>query len=217
MGKNVVLDYFGTLGATTNLRLIPVIALEDPAQAVKLGQTLIDNGLPCAEVTFRTKAAGEVIRNLSALDDLLLGAGTVLSIDQVKKAQDSGAKFIVTPGFNSQVIEYCLKADIPIIPGVCTPTEIETALGYGLNLLKFFPANAFGGVQTLKAFGGPYPMVKFVPTGGISANNLEDYLRLPNVLACGGSWMVAKQLITARRYDEIARLTKEAVNLCKGM
>jgi 2-dehydro-3-deoxyphosphogluconate aldolase / (4S)-4-hydroxy-2-oxoglutarate aldolase len=213
----MVLDFFGTLDNTSKPRIIPVLALEDPDQAVELGQTLIDNGLPCAEVVFRTQAAAEVVRKLATFENLLLGAGTVLSIEQVKEAMDAGAKFIVAPGFNPQVVEYCLKIGAPVIPGVCTPSEIETALGYGLEILKFFPAQSFGGVQTLKALGGPYPKVKFVPTGGINAKNLREYLSLPNVLACGGSWMVAKQLIAAKRYDEIARLTKEAVNLCKGV
>jgi 2-dehydro-3-deoxyphosphogluconate aldolase / (4S)-4-hydroxy-2-oxoglutarate aldolase len=215
MGENMVKDFFGTLDNTSKPRIIPVLALEDPDQAVELGRTLIDSGLPCAEVVFRTQAAAEVIRELATFENLLLGAGTVLSIDQVKEAMDAGAKFIVAPGFNPQVVEYCLKIGTPVIPGVCTPSEIETALRYGLEILKFFPAQSFGGVKTLKALGGPYPKIKFVPTGGINAKNLREYLSLPNVLACGGSWMVAKQLIAARRYDEISRLTKEAVNLCK--
>jgi len=207
-------EYFEKSQDSPPPRLVPVIAIEDAAEALPLGRTLLENGLPIAEVTFRTKAAAAAIRQLAQLDDLMLGAGTVLSIDQVQEACDAGAQFIVTPGFNPKVVDYCLKKNIPIVPGVCTPTEIEAALEYELEVLKFFPAVSMGGVTSLKAFSGPYAGVKFIPTGGINAANVGDYLKLPNVLACGGSWMVGKKLITSKNYAEIARLTREAASLC---
>lgn len=208
----MIVDYFEN---SPRPRLVPVIAIEDAADAIPLGRTLVENGLPIAEVTFRTRAAGAAIRQLAELSDLMLGAGTVLSTDQVQEAFDAGAQFMVTPGFNSKVVDYCVKNSIPIVPGVCTPTEIEAALEYGLEVLKFFPAGTMGGVKSLKAFGGPYSMVKFIPTGGINPTNLRDYLNLPNVLACGGSWMASKKLISSKNYTEIARLTGEAVLLCR--
>ena len=165
--------------------------------------------------TIRTKAAGAAIRHLANPGDLMLGAGTVLSIDRVQEAFDAGAQFMVTPGFNPKVVDYCVSNNIPIVPGVCTPTEIEAALEYGLEVLKFFPAETMGGIKSLKAFGGPYSGVKFIPTGGINTVNVCDYLNRPNVLACGGSWMVNKKLISSKNYAEIARLTREAVLLCR--
>ena len=211
----MISDFFEKLQKSAGPKLIPVIAIEAADQAIRLGTTLVENGLPIAEITFRTKAAGEAIRQLAKLEDLMLGAGTVLSTDQVQEAVDAGAQFMVTPGFNPKVVDYCGKNRIPIIPGVCTPTEIEAALEYGLDVLKFFPAEAMGGIKTLKAFGGPYARVKFIPTGGINTTNLGDYLNLPNVLACGGSWMVSKKLISSNNYTEIARLTREAILLCQ--
>jgi len=211
----MIADYFEKPQDSPRPRLVPVIAIEDATEAMPLGRTLVENGLPIAEITFRTKAAGAAIRQLAKLDDLMLGAGTVLSTDQVQEALDAGAQFMVTPGFNPKVVDYCIKNSIPIVPGVCTPTEIEAALEYGLEVLKFFPAESMGGVKSLKAFSGSYSRVKFVPTGGINPANVCDYLSLPNVLACGGSWMVDKKLIASQNYAEIARLTREAVLLCR--
>lgn len=211
----MIADYFEKPQDSPRPRLVPVIAIEDAAEAMPLGRTLVENGLPIAEITFRTKAAGAAIRKLAKLDDLMLGAGTVLSTDQVQEAFDAGAQFMVTPGFNPKVVDYCIKNSIPIVPGVCTPTEIEAALEYGLEVLKFFPAESMGGVKSLKAFSGPYSRVQFVPTGGINSANVCDYLNLPNVLACGGSWMVDKKLIVSKNYIEVARLTREAVLLCR--
>lgn len=195
------------------VKLIPVVVIENAADAAPLGQALMDGGLPCAEVTFRTAAAPDAIAELSKIDGLLLGAGTVLTVDQARQAVDSGAKFIVTPGFSPKVVEYCVDNGIPITPGVCTPTEIEAALGFGLNVVKFFPAEAFGGLKTLKAISGPYPMMKFIPTGGISAANIREYLAFDKVLACGGSWIVKKDLIAANNFEEITNLTKYAVSV----
>jgi 2-dehydro-3-deoxyphosphogluconate aldolase/(4S)-4-hydroxy-2-oxoglutarate aldolase len=198
------------------LRVVPVIVLDDAENAVPLAEALVQGGLPCAEVTFRTAAAAESIKRISKYEDILLGAGTVLTIDQAKEAMDSGAQFIVTPGFNPKVVGYCVENGISITPGVCTPTQIEMALEFGLEVLKFFPAEAFGGLKTLKAISAPYGMVRFVPTGGIHAGNICDYLAFDKVVACGGSWMVKKDLISNGKYEEITALVKEAVALVKG-
>jgi 2-dehydro-3-deoxyphosphogluconate aldolase/(4S)-4-hydroxy-2-oxoglutarate aldolase len=194
------------------MKLIPVVVIEDAADARPLAEALIEGGLPCAEVTFRTAAAPQAIAAMSQLPGLLLGAGTVLTVDQAKQAVDSGAEFIVTPGFNPDVVGYCVDNDIPITPGVCTPTGIEAALGFGLNVVKFFPAEAYGGLATLKAISGPYPMMKFIPTGGISVANIGTYLAFEKVLACGGSWIVKKDMIAAKKFDAIAELTRYAVS-----
>jgi 2-dehydro-3-deoxyphosphogluconate aldolase/(4S)-4-hydroxy-2-oxoglutarate aldolase len=153
------------------------------------------------------------VKRLEKTKGLLVGAGTVLSVEQVKQAVDSGAKFIVSPGLNAKVVGYCIENRIPIIPGICTPTEVEAALEFGLEVLKFFPAESYGGLNTLKAISAPYPMVRFVPTGGIGANNFMNYLKFPKVLACGGSWMVAKELISAHKFQDISRLSREAMAL----
>lgn len=200
-----------TLG---NLKLVPVVKIEKAEDALLLGKALLNGGLPCAEITFRTTAAADAINSLSKnLPEMLVGAGTVLSVDQGKKAVDAGAKFIVAPGFNPKVVNWCLKQDIPIFPGVSTPTEIEMALDVGLTLLKYFPAEAMGGINMLKAISAPYGEVKFIPTGGLNAQNLGSYLHLPMVFACGGSWFVKSNLITAGNFEEITTLTKEAVSI----
>ena len=205
---NELLKQLGTIG------VIPVVAIEDAADAPKLGKALLAGGLPCAEITFRTAAASEAIRAMTAeCPDVLVGAGTVLTVDQAKTAVSVGAKFIVTPGFDAAVVDYCLANNVPITPGVMTPTEINMALNKGLNVLKFFPAEAAGGIKMLKAVGGPYVGVKFIPTGGINANNLADYLALPMVHACGGSFMVQKQMIAAGQFDEIRGLAETAVSI----
>jgi 2-dehydro-3-deoxyphosphogluconate aldolase / (4S)-4-hydroxy-2-oxoglutarate aldolase len=198
------------------IKLIPVVVIENAADAAPLGQALIEGGLPCAEVTFRTAAAPDAISAMSKLDGLLLGAGTVLTVDQAKQAVDCGAEFIVTPGFNPKVVGYCVDNGIPITPGVCTPTQIEAALDFGLNAVKFFPAEAFGGLKTLKAISAPYPMMKFIPTGGINAANIGDYLAFEKVLACGGSWIVKKDLIAANNFQEITELTRYAMSAIAG-
>ncbi len=197
--------------------IIPVIALEKAEDAEPLAQSLIEGGLPCAEVTFRTGAAEESIERMAkAYPAMLLGAGTVLTVDQVKIAMGSGAKYIVSPGLNPKVVEYCLTNNIPITPGVATPTEIEVALGFGLEVVKFFPAEASGGLDFLKAISAPYRNIKFIPTGGINEKNLLSYLRFNRILACGGSWMVKSDLISSRKFDEIKRLTAAAVHLMLG-
>ncbi len=196
------------------LGVIPVVAIQDARDAAGLGSALLDGGLPCAEITFRTEAALSSIKTLSTqFPQMLVGAGTVLTTGQAQAAVDHGAQFLVTPGFDDAVVEWSLDNDVPIFPGVATPTEINMALRYGLRILKFFPAQAFGGIGTLKAISAPYGDVRFIPTGGISVQNLNDYLALPSVLACGGSWLAKKTLIASGDFTTITRLTAEAVQL----
>jgi len=198
-----------------DLKLVPVVVLDDAKDAAPLAEALIAGGLPCAEITFRTAAAADSIKAMSKYPEICLGAGTVLTVDQVKQAVDCGATYIVTPGFNPKVVGYCVENKIPITPGVCAPTQIEMGLEFNLEIMKFFPAEAYGGLKTLKAICAPYNMVKFIPTGGINASNVCDYLAFNKVFACGGSWMVTKELVTAGNFAEITRLTKEAVELVK--
>lgn len=205
------------LQAISRHRLVPVIRLDDPERAQPLAGTLAGAGLPVMEITFRSDAAEESIRRVaSSAGEILLGAGTVLSVDQVKRAVDAGAAFIVTPGFNPRVVEYCVEGGIPITPGVNDPSAVEAALEYGLSVLKFFPAEASGGIPMLRAFAGPYAGVRFVPTGGVGPKNLTDYLALKNVAAVGGSWMVPSDRIAAGDWEEIGRLTREAVETVAG-
>ncbi len=208
---NEVIEKLGLLG------IVPVVKIENAENALSLGRALLDGGLPVAEITFRTDAAEESIRTLTGnLPDLLVGAGTVLSVEQVKRAVGAGAKFIVSPGFNPKVVDYCLEKGIPVTPGVNSPTQIEMALERGLEVLKFFPAEASGGLPLLKAMSAPYGNLKFIPTGGINAGNLNTYLSFPKVHACGGSWMVKADLIGEKRFDEIRNLVREAVSVMLG-
>lgn len=198
------------------LRVVPVVEIPDAEQAVGLASTLLAAGLPCAEITFRTQAAARAIAEIAArVPDLYLGAGTVLSVGQADAAIDAGAKFLVAPGFNAEVVAHAARRGIPMLPGIATPTDIEHALAGGLELVKFFPAEAMGGVNYLKAVSAPYRTVRFVPTGGISAANLRGYLELPQVAACGGSWMVKKDLIAAGDFETIRKLASEAVSLAR--
>ncbi|MEO0586837.1 MAG: bifunctional 4-hydroxy-2-oxoglutarate aldolase/2-dehydro-3-deoxy-phosphogluconate aldolase [Planctomycetota bacterium] len=192
-------------------RLLPVIAIPDAAAADPLADALVAGGLPVAEVTLRTDAGLASIEAMAKRDDLLVGAGTVLTVDQAERAAGAGAKFIVAPGTSPAVIEWCLKHDLPIYPGVATPSEITQAITLGIDVVKFFPAEALGGIKTLKAFAAPFGGVKFVPTGGVSTANVADYLAVPAVLACGGSWMVKKDWLAEGRFDEVERVTREAV------
>ncbi len=196
-----------------HLRLIPVITLHQAEHAVALGQTLLAAGLPAAEITFRTPAAPEAIRLLrAAFPDLLLGAGTVLTTTQVDAAMAAGADFIVSPGLNPTTVRYCQQQGIPIIPGINNPSQVEQALELGLSTLKFFPAEASGGIAMLKALSAVYP-VQFMPTGGIMPDNLHRYLALPSVIACGGSWMVPSDLIEQGDWPGLTTLIREAVTL----
>jgi len=190
--------------ALSRLRVIPVIVIDQPDNAVPLARALADGGLPVAEITFRTGNAAEALRRIATeCPDVLVGAGTVLDPDQAAWARSAGASFMVSPGMNPRVVDYCTSHGIPVIPGVCTPTEIEAARERGLHVLKFFPAEAMGGQAFLKAVSAPYRDVKFIPTGGISASNLEGYLSLKNVLACGGSWMAPSEWIAEGKFDRI--------------
>ncbi len=200
-----------------NIGIVPVVKIDDAAKAVPLAKAMIDGGLPCAEVTFRTAAAEEAIKQMTAAyPDMLVGAGTVINPALAEKAVAAGAKFIVSPGFNPETVEWCIAHNVPVVPGVCTPSEIEKGLSYGLNVLKFFPAEASGGVNMLKNLAGPFPQVKFMTTGGINAANLGDYAKTPNVLAIGGSWMVKADLIDNDNWEEITRLCKEATVKLQG-
>lgn len=196
--------------------VVPVVVLNEVKDALPLAKALIEGGLPCAEVTFRTEAAEESIRQMAAeYPEMLVGAGTVLTIEQVDRAVNAGAKFIVSPGFDPEVADYCLSREIPIFPGCVTPSEVAQAVKRGLKVVKFFPAEQFGGVSTIKALAAPYTMVRFMPTGGVSAKNLKDYLSCDKIIACGGSWMVKGDMIKAGEFDKICEMTKEAVALAK--
>jgi 2-dehydro-3-deoxyphosphogluconate aldolase / (4S)-4-hydroxy-2-oxoglutarate aldolase len=194
--------------------IIPVVSIPRLEHALPLAESLLQGGLPCAEVTFRTAAAAESMMEIRArFPEIFLGAGTVLTIEQAETAINSGAQFIVSPGTNPAVVDYCLAKGVAIFPGVCTPTEIETALAKGVDVLKFFPAEPMGGVGFLKAICAPYRQVRFIPTGGIDQKNLGQYLALTEVIACGGSWMVRPELMNAGEFDRIRQLVKEAVAL----
>lgn len=207
---NEVLEQLGKTG------IVPVVVLDDAKDAKELGRALMEGGLPCAEVTFRTEAAEESIKILSeTYPEMLVGAGTVLTIKQVERAVKAGAQFIVSPGTNPEIVEYCVDNNIPITPGTCTPSNVETCLEYGLEVVKFFPAEPSGGLNFIKAIAAPYTGVKFMPTGGINAENVKDYLRYDRILACGGSWMVKNDLIKAGEFEKIKELTQQAAAIVK--
>jgi len=194
-----------------SLKVIPVIALNNADDAVPLGKVLVENGMPCAEITFRTPAAAQAIKNMrAAFPDMLIGAGTVLNSATVDEAIDAGVDFIVSPGFNPTTVKYCQQRNMPIIPGVNSPSLVEQAMEMGLTTVKFFPAEPSGGVPMLKSLTAVYP-VKIMPTGGVSPSNINDYLNIDAVLACGGTWMVPANLIDNQEWDKIAELVKEAV------
>jgi 2-dehydro-3-deoxyphosphogluconate aldolase/(4S)-4-hydroxy-2-oxoglutarate aldolase len=193
---------------------IPVVALPKLEHALPLAESLIAGGLPCAEITFRTAAAAEAIEQISKrFPELLLGAGTVLTTNQAQRAMDCGAQFIVSPGTNPTTVDFCLSKNLTIFPGVCTPSEVEMNLAKGVDVLKFFPAEPAGGVSFLKAICAPYKQVQFIPTGGIDTKNIGQYLALPQVVACGGSWMVKPELFEAGDFAAVKRLSAEAVAL----
>lgn len=199
------------------LRVIPVVRLKDADTAVPMAAALRRGGLPCAEITFRTPAAAESLRRIHEADpEFLLAAGTVLTTAQADAAMAAGAAFLVSPGFNAKVAVHCIDHGSPLVPGICTPSEIEAALSAGLMWLKFFPAEASGGVAMLRALHSPYGMVRFMPTGGITPTNLADYLACPSVFACGGSWIVPDSALEAGDFDEIERLAFGAAAIGKG-
>jgi 2-dehydro-3-deoxyphosphogluconate aldolase/(4S)-4-hydroxy-2-oxoglutarate aldolase len=203
---NKIFEKIGELG------IVPVVKIEKSEDALPLGKALIDGGLPIAEITFRTSSAEKSIKSLAReLPKLLVGAGTVLTVEQTKKAVSAGAKFIVSPGFNPRVVDYCIENSIPVTPGINNPTQIEMAMERGIEVVKYFPAEASGGLSLLKSMSAPYTNIKFIPTGGINQNNLCSYLSYNKVHACGGSWMVKPDLISSGNFAEITRLTKVAV------
>ncbi|NGN96585.1 bifunctional 4-hydroxy-2-oxoglutarate aldolase/2-dehydro-3-deoxy-phosphogluconate aldolase [Grimontia sp. S25] len=195
------------------IKVVPVIAISDASKAAKLAEVLIENGLPCAEVTFRTEQAAQAMRNMrDAFPDMLIGAGTVLNKEQVDAAIEAGVDFVVSPGFNPTTVKYCQEKGMAIVPGVNNPSLVEQAMEMGLKTLKFFPAEASGGVAMLKAMSAVYP-VKFMPTGGVSPKNVKDYLAVSSVIACGGTWMVPNNLIDEARWDELAVLVREVAGI----
>ena len=209
-------SYFEIADRIETLAIIPVIKLQDAKNAEPLAQALLEAGLPAAEITFRTDAASASIQTISRkFPHMLTGAGTVLTIDQVKSAFDAGAQFVVSPGFNPTVVDYCVLNNLPIYPGVNNPTGIEMALERGLTILKFFPAEASGGVKMVNAMSAPYGKVKFMATGGINAGNVLSYLESPYIAACGGSWMVKGALIDSGEFDKIKELSGKVVRLIK--
>ena len=196
--------------------IVPVVVLNDAKDAEPLAKDLCEGGLKCAEVTFRTAAAEESIKIMAEkFPDMLVGAGTVLTTEQVDRAVAAGAKFIVSPGLNPKVVKYCVEKGIPVCPGTCTPSEMEQAMDLGLDVVKFFPAEPSGGVKFIKAVAAPYTMLKFMPTGGVNATNVRDYLAYDKILCCGGSWMVKGSLIEAGEFDKIVEMTKEAAAIVK--
>ena len=207
---NETLEKLGQYG------IVPVVVLNDSKDAEPLADALCEGGLACAEVTFRTEAAAESIKIMSEKHpEMLVGAGTVLTVEQVDEAVAAGAKFIVSPGLNSEVVKYCLDKNIAITPGVVTPSEMEQAIELGLNIVKFFPAEPSGGLSMIKAVSAPYTMLKFMPTGGINPGNVKEYLKSDKIFACGGSWMVKGDLVDAGDFDKSKELTKEAADIVK--
>lgn len=199
------------------LKVVPVIKLDYAKDAVPLGKALVEGGLPVAEITFRTEAAEEAIRRMSgAYPEIAVGAGTLTSVEQAKRALDAGASFFVSPGFHKGITEFAIQNNIPVYPGVCTPTELMMAMEYGLPVVKFFPAGQYGGLKTIKALSGPFPRMKFMPTGGINQGNIREYLAEPCVIACGGSWMVKDDMLKKQDFDGIRQLVSEAVALVSG-
>ena len=194
--------------------VVPVVVLDDAAEAAPLAEALIKGGLPCAEVTFRTEAAEESIRIMSEkYPEMLVGAGTVLTTEQVDRAVAAGAKFIVSPGFDPEIVDYCMEKNIPVFPGCVSPSEVAQAVKRGLKVVKFFPAEQAGGLAMLKAMAAPYTMLKFMPTGGINTKNLKEYLGFSKILCCGGSWMVKGDMIKNKEFDKITEMTREATEL----
>lgn len=201
----------------SQIGIVPVIKIDDVEKAVPLAKALVAGGLPCAEVTFRTAEGEEAIRRIAKeVPEILVGAGTVLSIEQVDRAVKAGAKFIVSPGLNPKVVSYCVEKGYPVTPGCANPSDVEQAIELGLEAVKFFPAEQAGGIKYIKSISAPYTGMRFMPTGGVNANNLNDYLSFDRILCCGGSWMVKADLINAGKFDEITRLCKEAVQTMLG-
>ena len=206
------------LDRVREIGIVPVIAISDVEKAVPLAKALLAGGIPCAEITFRTAEGEESIRRIAKeVPEVLLAAGTVLTTDQADRAVDAGAKFVVSPGFNPRVVKHCIQNNILIVPGCSNPSDMEAALEFGLDTVKFFPAEQAGGLAYIKACAAPYPKLKFMPTGGINTKNIATYLSFNKVIACGGSWMVSKDLLDGAKFDEVTRICKEAVMMVEGV
>ncbi len=206
-----IADRFEELG------VVPVITIQNKTEAEPLGEALVAGGLPCAEITLRTDAALDALRLLTSQNEIMAGAGTVLSVEQAKQATDAGAAFLVSPGLNPKVVSWALEQRIPIFPGVSSATDIDMALDLGLKHLKFFPAEPLGGIKLIQALSKPYHMVRFIPTGGISLNNLEQYLSDPCILACGGSWMVKGDWIRDGNYINVREETRKTIQAVQSI
>lgn len=210
--------YDTILSKFQQIGIVPVVKIDDATKAEGLAKAMLDGGIPCIEITFRTAAAEEAIKRVTkAYPEMLVGAGTVINVEFAEKAVAAGAKFIVAPGFNPSVVDWCIERNVPILPGVCTPSDIEAGLSRGLSTLKFFPAEASGGVNMLKNLAGPFPNLTFIPTGGIGLHNILDYAKQPNILAVGGSWMVKPELIEAEDWPAITKLCSDAVAAVQGL
>lgn len=197
-------------------RIVPVIKITDPKDAKPLAEALLQGGLPLAEITFRSDAALESIRTAAQIEGMAVGAGTIVHLEQAKKAVDAGAKFLLTPGFSEAIARFCADNQILLFPGAATPTELMMVMEYGLPVVKFFPAEQMGGVATIKALAAPFSSIRFMPTGGINPGNLKEYLSFDRVIACGGSWMVKEAMIREGRFEDIRQLTAQAVELAKN-
>lgn len=196
--------------------IVPVVVLDDSEDAIDLGKALLNGGIDVAEITFRTEAAEESIKKMSEeLPEILVGAGTVLTMEQLEKAINAGAKFIVSPGFDENIVNKCVEENIPVFPGTVTPTDIIKAINSGLDVVKFFPAGNYGGLKTIKSLSGPFNNIKFMPTGGVNSENLEEYLKFDKIIAVGGSWIADKKLIKEKNFKEIEKIAKEARDIFK--
>lgn len=209
---------FKILEEIASIGIVPLVVLEDASKAAPLAQALCDGGIPIAEVTFRTPAAAKAIYTMvDERPDMLVGSGTVHNVDQAWATLDNGGKFVITPGFNPKVVDWCLKHNLAICPGTVTPSDLEMALDFGLEVVKFFPASAYGGVKTLKALAGPYASLKFVPTGGVNLENLSEYLSLKNVAAVGGSFVPDPKMVKADDYDGIRTSCREILEKVRAI
>ncbi len=210
------MDYTKTLDILETYKVIPVVKLDSVEDALPLADALAKGNLPVAEITFRTQAAEACIREIaSKRPEMIIGAGTVINIAQAQKAIDAGAQFIVSPGISRELVAFCTKNNMPILPGVCTPSELMIALEFDLPVVKFFPAKQYGGLETIKALAAPFPQVRFMPTGGINTSNIGEFLACPKIIACGGSWMVDNVLIQEKNYAKITELTCEAIKITR--
>ena len=207
-----------TVEQVTACGVVPVVVLEDAAQAVPTARALLKGGITAMEITFRTAAAKESIANVAReVPEMTVGAGTVINVEQLRDAVEAGAEFIVSPGSDEEVIAEAVKLGVPITPGVVTPSEIMLGLKHGIRVFKFFPAESYGGLKTIKALSGPFPQIKFIPTGGISQANAADYFKNPKIQAVGGSWMVTKDMVNAGDFEGIAQKTAAAIALYKEL